>query len=48
MRQQEKETKNTFLEAPLMMRRVIYYIRRRVKVLILWIEAQLNIEIRSL
>ena len=37
------------IEAPLvMLGNVIYVIKNRVKVSVLWIEAQLNIEIKSL
>jgi len=48
MRYKANETKKRPIEAPLMMRRVIFYIKNRVKVFVSWIENRLNIEIRSL
>jgi len=48
MKYKANETKKRPIEAPLMMHRVIYYIKNQVKVFVLWIEDRLNIEIRSL
>lgn len=49
MRYKSSDTKHTPIEAPLMMLgKVIYAIKKRVKVLNLWIEKHLNLEIRSL
>lgn len=49
MRYKSKTKSNTAIKAPLMlMCRIVYVIKRQIKVVVLWIEDHLNIEIRSL